>query len=213
MKKAFLIAACALAICGPASAANLLVNGGFEASNSPTATPPGWTNIGHSDGVISYTIFNTPAYDGDFFYDLGGFGDPPGPVGDGIEQTVATTAGTTYRLTFGLTSESGPGAGPSQIEILIGSQSTFFDLISGNIPLGVAFTTHTIDYVATGASTTIQFIETLNISGGNNDPMIDGVSFGVPSGSVPEPAAWTLLIGGFGFAGAALRRRREAAAG
>jgi hypothetical protein len=28
---------------------------------------------------------------------------------------------------------------------------------------------------------------------------------------VPEPAAWTLMIAGFGFAGAALRRRRAAA--
>ncbi len=30
--------------------------------------------------------------------------------------------------------------------------------------------------------------------------------------AVPEPAAWTLMIGGFGFAGAALRRRRAVAA-
>jgi hypothetical protein len=28
----------------------------------------------------------------------------------------------------------------------------------------------------------------------------------------PEPAAWALMIGGFGLAGAAMRRRRRAAA-
>jgi hypothetical protein len=30
--------------------------------------------------------------------------------------------------------------------------------------------------------------------------------------SVPEPAVWTMMIGGFGLAGAALRRRRAPAA-
>ncbi|MFN9846857.1 MAG: PEPxxWA-CTERM sorting domain-containing protein, partial [Alphaproteobacteria bacterium] len=33
----------------------------------------------------------------------------------------------------------------------------------------------------------------------------------VQSGAVPEPAAWALMIGGFGLAGAALRRRRAVA--
>jgi hypothetical protein len=32
------------------------------------------------------------------------------------------------------------------------------------------------------------------------------------SGAVPEPAAWALMIGGFGLAGATLRRRRSATA-
>jgi hypothetical protein len=32
------------------------------------------------------------------------------------------------------------------------------------------------------------------------------------TGSVPEPASWALMIGGFGMAGAALRRKRSAAA-
>jgi hypothetical protein len=30
-----------------------------------------------------------------------------------------------------------------------------------------------------------------------------------PAGGVPEPAAWALMIGGFGLAGAALRRQRR----
>jgi hypothetical protein len=33
-----------------------------------------------------------------------------------------------------------------------------------------------------------------------------------PTAAVPEPATWALMIGGFGLAGGALRRRRMPAA-
>ena len=36
-------------------------------------------------------------------------------------------------------------------------------------------------------------------------------NYAFTSGAVPEPAAWALMIGGFGLAGAALRRRRQVA--
>lgn len=35
----------------------------------------------------------------------------------------------------------------------------------------------------------------------------EGIPFGPPSGAVPEPATWAMLILGFGFVGGALRRR------
>ncbi|HLZ76839.1 PEPxxWA-CTERM sorting domain-containing protein [Phenylobacterium sp.] len=37
----------------------------------------------------------------------------------------------------------------------------------------------------------------------------DEVRFANGGGAVPEPASWALMIGGFGLAGAALRRRRK----
>ena len=43
----------------------------------------------------------------------------------------------------------------------------------------------------------------------NDDPNpVLGFSFGTSEAAVPEPAAWGLMITGFGLAGAALRRRR-----
>lgn len=40
-------------------------------------------------------------------------------------------------------------------------------------------------------------------------PLLDNVSISI--GAVPEPSTWALTIGGFGLAGAALRRRRRVA--
>ncbi len=54
-----------------------------------------------------------------------------------------------------------------------------------------------------------------DISGGGDKDYNDNVfSFtfpGSPNGVVPEPAAWALMIAGFGMVGATMRRRREIA--
>jgi hypothetical protein len=61
---------------------------------------------------------------------------------------------------------------------------------------------------AAGAPTgTFYFQLTTNNGGGDNMYVTS-----IQPGGVPEPATWGLMIGGFGLAGAALRRRRTAAA-
>jgi hypothetical protein len=196
-------AALSLVSAGTAGAANLIVNGGFELSNngfSETQTPVGWTNIGHIDGVIAYSLFNTPPYQGNYFYDEGGFGDPGNNPGDGIEQTVATVTGQQYTLTFGLTGEN--NGGTEIADVMIGSMLTQYTLTTNPSfgELTAPFTTESISYVATGSSTTIAFTtDAASPSFGNNDPMIDGISF--TGSTVPEPSTWAMML--LGFAGLA----------
>lgn len=203
--KPLLIAGALMALASMAQASNLLVNGGFEDSSSPTTTPPGWFNIGHSDGVITYAEFGTPVYEGLNYYDLGGYGDASGPIGDGIAQSFATTIGATYKVTFGLSGENLSGD-----EVLtVAAAGTSVDYLLVPDGTGVfqrPFVTQSFDFIATGALTTLSFIHTAG-PGGANDPMIDGVSV---TAAIPELGTYALMLLGLGAVVARTSRRRPA---
>ena len=210
MKIGLLASAAVLFGSTPAFAANLLTNGNFEASTSQTTTPPGWTNIGHTDGVIGYAAFGTPAFDGNYFYDIGGFGAATPTIGDGITQSVATTIGQAYTLTFGYSGENTAGVS-TVLGVMIGSQLSNITILGDNA--GVfkkAFTLTSINYTAVGASTPISFTINSSTQVGFNDPLIDGVVFDrAAAGAVPETATWMMMLAGFGMVGGAVRRRRS----
>ena len=48
--------------------------------------------------------------------------------------------------------------------------------------------------------------------GGFDAMALDALAVGGPMGAIPEPATWAMMILGFGFVGAAARRRRLASA-
>lgn len=205
------VAIAALGAAHSSSAANLIVNGGFEASSDPVTTPPGWTNIGHMDGVIPYSEFGPTPYEGLNYYDEGGFGDAANAPGDGIEQTVNTVAGQRYTLTFGLSGENQSGV--EIADVMIGSQLTQFTLTpDGTGTFQRPLTKMTISYIATGSTTTIAFTtDAASTSFGANDPMIDGVDFSAVTGA-PEPGTWALMLIGFAGLGIGLRSRRASLA-
>ena len=47
-------------------------------------------------------------------------------------------------------------------------------------------------------------------NGGSNGPAITNLTFSSITSAAPEPAAWMMMIAGFGIAGFALRRRQKA---
>ena len=218
MRKLFVLLAALSAVPAAAQASNLLVNGDFEASTSHFTTPPGWYNIGHTEGVIAYADTGTPAFDGAEFYVFGGVSSNGFlSIGEGIGQNVATTAGDIYRLEFGYTGENCPGC-TTVFTVNIGSYAQDFTIVADNSGFfHKAFTVADIsNYIATGPMTALTFTLKSTTNFGNNDPIFDRVIFERTGTTlmpgVPEPATWGMMVAGFGLLGGALRRRRGVAA-
>jgi hypothetical protein len=76
------------------------------------------------------------------------------------------------------------------------------------------FATYTYDYVATSSLTTISFTLFSSTDFGNNDPLIDGVSFQqiAVAEAVPEASTWAMIIDGFAGVGFVGYRKRLTAA-
>jgi hypothetical protein len=204
-----------LTIFCPAAKANLLTNGGFALTNnsySENAAPEGWTNIGPADGVIADSVFGTPSYNGFLYYfDTGGYGDSGPASGDGIEQTVATSIGTQYTLSLGVSNENYSGWGPEFLTILVNGTSIGSYAMAYNSSYGgfeLPWVTDVLDFTASSSSSTIAFTVTGADLGGQ-DPLIAGIDLEVANANgnspVPEPA--TISFFGLGLAALPFARR------
>jgi len=169
---------------------NLIVNGSFE-----TGDFTGWTAVANS---YPMTVDGSHVEDGDFGAQIAGFSYGAGP--DTLTQTVGTTGGEVYLLSFWRTIEDGRPT--VSLDVTWNGASVFSELNPGAQP----FQNFTALVVGTG-SDTLQFISA-------NDPAftyLDNVSLTDTgrTSAAPEPAAWALMIAGFGLAGAALRAKRR----
>jgi hypothetical protein len=204
---------------GSASAAELLTNGGFE-NIGAGAVPEGWggltyyTDGTHPDhialpgwtvesGSVDLTWTTSvwgPADTGVFSLDINGWS--PGV----ISQSFATLAGRTYTVSYAYSRNAAGAPDPAVASVFAGGvtqqvTAPYSPALFGG-PYGMKWQKGGFTFVGDGSPATIRLTA---LNDGNGGVFFDSVSV---KGGVPEPAAWSLMIAGFGFAGAALRRRK-----
>jgi hypothetical protein len=225
MKRLLCLAASLGVLCAaqPAAAAtNLIQNGGFEekvtTSNYQTIRTNrepldfGWS-VNNSVDVVNLDGFYggdpDPVGGGTYALDLVGDG-----ADGGIYQSFNTEIGKTYRLTFDYAHNPYIQGASMQFGVSSTGGLAFSRSLSasGSSESGMNWQTFTIDFVANRSQSTLFFY---NTAGGDrtgmyldNIAVIDPTEPG-PVGGIPEPATWALMIGGFGMAGATLRRKRR----
>ena len=206
----------------PAPGANLIANGSFESPAIPTqfvnysvGSPglPNWTIIGPAGQSVSQVRsdfagnppFVFPAQDGNQWIDLTGFNNN---VPAGVAQTVATTAGADYSISFWVGNVSGGLFGTSSTVLVELSQGGGGSCTNSAPGLTLTWLRCAVEFTAVGSSTTISFR--------NGDPAndhsngLDNISVDLVQAVVPEPATWAMLIMGFGLVGGSMRRRSSA---
>ena len=195
--------------------ANLLTNGSFEsgafvnqgndtmslAAGSTVIT--GWTVVTDTTAWIGATNpFGLSANNGSFFLDLTNY--QAGAPFAGMSQTIATTPGATYSLSFDLGSSTFWGRPDSIIASAAGTSQTFTAPTTGG---NNDWQNVLMQFVASSATTTVllQGASGINYIGLDNVD-VEFVS-GPGPGQIPEPTTLALL--GLGLASLAVSRRRK----
>ncbi len=177
----------------------VLTGGYYQQFDAPSTAITGWTVTAGSVDIVTNAY--APADEGVQFLDLVGSGS----VG-ALSQTFDTIVGQTYQLSFAYShnfSANTSAQGSVSVGDLIGLFS--HDTGSTSAP---DWRTFTSTFTALGPTSTLLFT---NTQGGNNGGvLLDSVAIRQVA-AAPEPSTWAMMILGVGLAGAALRRRREAA--
>lgn len=155
---------------------NLVVNGNFEIGNHIGGTfvpiPAGSTalagwQVGNEDGIRWFDAFVVECFDGSKCVEL----NEQNPTS--ISQTIPTTAGTSYRLRFGLAGDPYGLAAFRTIRVHVGASAYDYEFnIIGHFFFSMGWREETIDFVAAGPSTLLRFESTSPQFAG---PFIDNV--------------------------------------
>lgn len=160
--------------------ANLVVNGSFETFTCPVSFAPdgsgvmslppgstaipGWTTTTHELAwVMNVNSFGPRTLYGSLFLDLTGYHDAS-PYG-GLTQTLATTPGQTYRLSFAIGAHGGTSSyrEPMTVAVTVGSVSNSFTFTPTGT--GNQWGAFTMNFTAKSAFTPLTFIGTASAGG------------------------------------------------
>ena len=198
--------------------ANLISNGSFDATTPFTggevvsdSAINGWT-IADGYGVLwissggYYGGLNpSPGNGSDYLIDLTGTSDHT-PY-EAVSQTIATTPGATYQLTFDLGSAIQWGI-QDGVTVSAGATSETFTSTNDGTSTN-SWESEVLDFTASGTSTLI----TLAGASGSQYIGIDNVSIlGTSVPGTPEPSTWAMMLLGFAGLGFMGWRSRKTAA-
>jgi hypothetical protein len=199
------LVALAASLAAPAHA-NLISNGSFETPLVPNGFHTnfvagtnlgGWTVVGVDSSIIDGDFVQSGiafrAQDGDQWLDLAGY-QANAPT-SGVRQTIATTAGTQYRLTFYVGSATdGVFFFPTTVDLSIngGTRTHYFNPAAPTDEMD--WLGFSVDFIASGVSTVITFFN--GAAANNFSTALDNVSV-VAARNVPEPG--TLLLAALGI--------------
>jgi hypothetical protein len=195
------------------SYANLISNGSFEVGSFvPNGQDSMVLAVGATD-MTDWTVqtaslawigpsnpFGLTASDGGYFLDLSGYHDNAPYAGVLQSQTIPTTIGAQYRLTFDIGTDPQYDTAPVGVQVTAGSASATFTSTPVNPNQWQSFT---FDFIATSTSTSLSLVG----QAGTDEKYIglDNVSLVV----IPEPSTLALLGGPGLLAAAAWRRPRK----
>ena len=209
-----------LSFAGIRAHASLVTNGSFESPGTGCVAGatalPGWTVGSANIDIVDSACSGMGAADGTWFVDLtGSFGAGAGS----IYQTVATTTGQQYALSFYF------GGNPQWQYLGYANDSPFKSmnvLIDGTLQGTFGFNTTGFGYgdpgwnldqlyfIASSSSTKVEFLSLNGANGTVYGPLLDGVTLDAVSGQptvVPLPGSVWLMLSAMGGLVAFVRRR------
>lgn len=202
MKK-LLITAALLATFGAARAdSNLVVDGGFEAQAQAAGTwniynsITGWSTFSGAGIEVRNQVAGT-AFEGSNFVELDSSNN------SAMTQTLSTTAGASYTLSFEYSARAGVAAASNPIQVYWNGNLLATAMLDG---IGQSNNVwHQYNFMVQGTgSDTLKFA-----AAGIGDGLggsLDAVSV---TAAVPEPSTYAMMFGGLALIGFSLRRRRS----